>query len=69
MPSYWLRWGLGNFLPGLDSKQDPSDISLNILGRIISYRIEETKVRNLELVDFAMLNHWQVLSKIVVYLG
>jgi hypothetical protein len=23
MPSYWLRWGLTNFLPGLVLNQDP----------------------------------------------
>jgi hypothetical protein len=27
-PSYWLRWGLANFLPGMAPNCDPSDFSL-----------------------------------------
>jgi hypothetical protein len=26
--SYWLRWGLANFLPGSASNHDPPDLSL-----------------------------------------
>jgi hypothetical protein len=28
MPSYWLRWGLANFFPGLSLNCDPSDLCL-----------------------------------------
>jgi hypothetical protein len=65
-PSHWLRWGLVNFLPGLDSNCDPPNLGLQG-ARIVGLN-HHTQLRFLKCTEGYCEDHLPLYTHLSVFL-